>query len=332
MLNSSDIYFFKTFGFLKIKNIFNKKELSHLKKWFDHDYEAYFKTSIEKIIINSLLKNQTFMVPSFADSNLGMLNLLYDKGMFDIAQDLIGSNVRYWGSDGSLFSYNSLWHRDTATVANRCKLNLYLNSGGKNSGAFRIIPGSHIIGDEYTNLLGNACAWPDSASLGGLNEKGLLPNTRSPNQSFFRNLLLRNSLPEIPHHIIEFNEGDLLVFDDRALHCVYAPMLPKPRRLITLLFTEYVDADRSVTANSISFDRNSINDEVVGLKQMECNQYSVNAYPGQLMEFLSAKGKESYISNLGNLKPETVNIYDGVHKEQYSDLKSFLRKNYRAVK
>jgi hypothetical protein len=331
MLTSSDTYFFKTFGFLRVKNVFNKKELANLKKWFNQDYESYFKKSIQKIIINSLLKNQTFMVPSFADNNLEMLDLLYNKGMFDVARDLLGDNVQYWGSDGSLFSYNSLWHRDTATVANRCKLNIYLNSGGKNSGAFRIIPGTHIIGDEYTNLLGNACAWPEPASLGGLNENALLPNTKSPNKSFFRNLISKNNLPDIPHHIIEFNEGDLLVFDDRALHCVYAPMLPKPRRLITLLFTEYKDADRIIAANSISFDKNSINSELISLKQMECNQYSVNAYPEQLIEFLSKKGRESYISNFRNLKPVTENTYDGLHKEQHSDLKSFLRKNYRPI-
>jgi hypothetical protein len=331
MLTSSDIYFFKTFGFLKIKNVFNKKEIANLKKWFDRDYEIFFKKSIERIIFNSLLRNHTFMVPSFADNNLSMLDLLYQKGMFDIAQDLLGDNVQYWGSDGSLFSYNSLWHRDTATVANRCKLNIYLNSGGKNSGAFRIIPGSHIIGDDYTNLLGNACAWPEPASLGGLNESGLLPQTKSPNKSLLKNLISKSNLPDIPHHVIQFNEGDLLIFDDRALHCVYAPVLPKPRRLITLLFTEYADADRCVAANSIRFDKNSINSEILSLKKMECNQYSVNAYPEQLVEFLSKKGKESYISNFRSLKPETAKSYDGVHKEQYADLKSFLRKNYKPI-
>lgn len=331
MLTSSDIYFFKTFGFLKVKNLFNKKDIASLKKWFNQDYESFFKKSIESIVLNSLLRNHTFMVPSFADNNLKMLELLYDKGMFQIAQDLLGDSVQYWGSDGSLFSYNSLWHRDTATVANRCKLNIYLNSGGKNSGAFRIIPGSHIIGDQYTNLLGNACAWPEAANLGGLNENGLLPQTKSPSKSLLKNFVTKTDLPDVPHHVIQFNEGDLLVFDDRALHCVYAPILPKPRRLITLLFTEFMNTNRSVAANSISFDKDSINNEILTLKQMECNQYSVNAYPEQLIKFLSNKGKDSYISNFRNLKPQTEEIYDGIHKEQYADLKSFLRKNYTTI-
>lgn len=330
LLTEQDIYFFRTFGFLKIKNLFDKSDLKNLKAWFDSDYESFFNCSMMQILANSILKKRTYMVPSFADNDERILSLLYEKGLFDVASALLGKTMQYWGSDGSLFSYNSLWHRDTATIANRCKLNLYLNSGGKNSGAFRIIPGSHIIGDDYTNLLGNACAWPDSAYAGGLNETGLLPETKSPKNSLISNVL-KKSLPDIPHHIIEFNAGDLLVFDDRSLHCVYSPIIPKPRRLITLLFTEYLDSDRITTSNQLDYSMQKVNDEICLLKQMECNQYSVDAYPASLLNFLNSKGNYDYVSKLSHLKPNVDRGYDGIHKEQHSELRDFLRRNYREI-
>jgi hypothetical protein len=328
-LTASEINYFKMFGFLKIKNVFSRFELSMLKSNFDTAYEKYFNQSISRIILNSVVKGRTYMVPSFADNDNKILELFSDRGFFDVATSLLGPNVQYWGSDGSLFSYNSLWHRDTATLGRRCKINIYLNSGSENSGAFRVIPGSHHLGDEYTNMLGAACAWPSAANKGGLNEKGYLPNTKSPSHSIWKRLILDRDCPDIPHHIVDFKQGDALIFDDRTLHCVYAPFLPKPRRLITMLFTEMANTDRRHVSSDINFSADAINNEVSALKQMECNQYSVNAYPENLINFMKGRDMSNMVSMLKDYKPTVDKVYDGVHKTQHDELKNFLTRNYR---
>lgn len=334
MITQQEVYFFRAFGFLKFKNVFRKSELVSLKTWFDSNYEKFFNCSMKQILMNSILKHKSHIIPSFADNDERIFSLLYEKKLFDLATALLGPTMQYWGSDGCLISHHTHWHRDVATIAKRCKFNLYLNSGSANSGAFRIIPGSHKITDNYSNMLGHAVAWPEPDPLGGLNESGLLPETRSPKHSILANLFRKHSLPDIPHHIIEFSEGDLLVFDDRAIHCVYAPIIPKPRRLITLLFTEYYDRQPTTSSNTFNFSMESINDEVIQLKQWECDHYSIPTYPSNFINVLQTKGKLNHIRKLAYLKPRSDGKQEekGAYNPQSSDFKIFLRKNYRDPK
>lgn len=329
LIDKQSVNFFKTFGFLRLKAVFSAQEIKVFKRIFDSIYEASFKRKMTTILVESILRKKTYMLPSFADGNTDLLDIFIKKKLFNIPQQILGSTCQYWGSDGSLFSYNSLWHRDTATLAGRCKMNIYLNSGGQTGGAFRIIPGSHLVGDAYSNYLGNACAWPNSPYLGGLNENGVLPATRSPSASYLTTRLTRSTLEDIPHVRIDFNIGDILLFDDRAIHCVYAPVIPRPRRLITLIFSEQLREDKSVISNTLDLRKTSINEETVQLKQLECNQYNVNAYPEGLVRYLQKKQLGDLTEVFCDIRPQENRAYAGEHIAQHSDLKSFLTKNYR---
>jgi hypothetical protein len=306
--------FFDTFGYIKLIGVFDTKEVSHLEKIFRNHYEQYFKRSYLRILVDVFVRNKTFMVPSFADENVDLLDIFRQKNLFLLAKILLDSGTQYWGSDGSLFGYGSLWHRDVATRGRRLKMNIYPSSGGVFSGAFRIIPGSHKISDEYADQLGRSCAWPYAAYEGGLNEKKYFPETVKP--SSWRRILRKKN--ELPHAVIKFNKGDILLFDDRAIHCVYAPLFPKARKLITLLFCEF-------PAN----DRKNIASENIALKKMECSQYSCAPYGKNIQSYFAANGLEDMAQKFRDIEYDCDGSYSGRHSDQFDDLKKFLTQNYR---
>lgn len=307
--------FFDTFGYIKVVGVFDRREVGYLEKLFRNHYEQYFKRRYLSILIDVYIRKKTFMVPSFADENVDLLDIFRRKNLFSLAKILLGGGTQYWGSDGSLFGYGSLWHRDVATRGRRLKMNIYPSSGGLFSGAFRIVPGSHKISDEYAAHLGRACAWPYAAPEGGLNENKYFPETVKPSsweRIFFRK---RN---ELPHAVIKLNKGDLLLFDDRAIHCVYAPLFPKARKLITALFCEF-------PANDI----NKIASENIALKKMECSQYSCAPYGKDIQNYFAANGLEDMTQKFRDIEYDCDGSYSGQHKDQYDDLKEFLTQNYR---
>jgi hypothetical protein len=326
-ITQEEINFFKTFGYLRLKNVFSSSEVSFLDRHFSSYYNKFFRESFLFIKLKAILKGITCMVPSFADNQPEMMSLFLEKGLFDIPKQILGESVQYWGSDGSLFAYGSLWHRDTATLANRLKMNIYLNSGGKNTGAFRIIPGSQKMGDEYANNLSLACSWPGSSFAGGMSETRYLPATLSPRLNLFARIFKRK-LADIPHQVIEFNVGDVLIFDDRALHCVYRPLYPKVRKLITLLFNEMSIVDRVHVSQKIDMTSTSINNELRILKQLECNQYNVPCYGAGVSEIFDKYNYSSYLSMLSDIAPNCESDYKGKHIPQSEDLAKFLTKNY----
>lgn len=321
-------YFFNTFGYLKIPKVFSSKEISKLKTEFDKSYIEFFNESMMKTFLKAILKQETKMLPAFADNVDYIQNLFYEKGLFDkLPEKLLGKDYRYWGSDASLFSYGTAWHRDTATVAKNIKINLYLNSGSENFGAFRIIPGSHHIGDLYTNYLGKACAWPNVNNEGGMSEANLLPKNYSPSENFLFKKNLKNIFKkkykkiDLPHHVVPFKKGDLIIFDNRLVHSVFAPRIPKTRRLITLIFVEYPN-------NSSDTKKHGVCEELRFLKQHECNQYNVNCYSDKMINFVKNKNLEKIIGDFEKIRPQKNLKYSGIHTDQHLDLKKFLTRNY----
>jgi ectoine hydroxylase-related dioxygenase (phytanoyl-CoA dioxygenase family) len=320
--------FFNCFGFVKIKNCFNNNEINFLLNSFDNTYENYFKKSKLNLKKEALFQKKTMMVPNFVDNSPEILNLFLTRKIFDIPKVIIGKDAKYWGSDGSLFAYGSLWHRDVSLKARQAKFNLYLSDGSPSSGAFRIITGSHHIFDSYSQLLQKGCSWPRSAHLGGLSEKGFFPTTINPN-SFKAGLSRFINANEIPHIIVPFKKGDLLIFDNRTIHCVYRPFIPKIRRLVTLIFTDYPTNDYKHPALNADLSFSEINKEVMKLKEFEVLNYNVPAVGKLIKDFFIAHNYDSYIDSFKDLYPNNEKAWAGYHKMQSDDLANFLESNFK---
>jgi len=319
--------FLNAFGYVVVKNFLSSKEIEFLKQKYDGIYTKHFNDPWKNIASNTIKTKSVLMIPSFIEKDQELSEFLIEKNILELGESVIGSGAQYWGSDGSLFAHGSRWHRDTATVGRRLKMNVYLSSASAMTGAFRIIPGSHNIGDEFSNHIGRATAWPESAHLGGFSEKGYFPGTISP-VSRAKKLYLKSKKQHVPHHTISFDKGDVVLFDDRALHCVYAPVYAKLRRLITILFSEQPQQMKSHISSAINFDPKKIDEETSTLKQLECNQYSCSAYDKDFLQLLDKKGKGRYVSQMRDIHPNLDAGFDNVVRQQGIDLREFLVKNY----
>lgn len=94
-------------------------------------------------------QKRSCIVP-FIDQSAYLSSLLDDPRIVGIAASLLGDDFNYMGSDGNYYAGDTGWHSDGWHKEIRhMKIALYLDPLTRNSGALRVIPGSHHIQDGY---------------------------------------------------------------------------------------------------------------------------------------------------------------------------------------
>lgn len=94
-------------------------------------------------------QKRSCIVP-FIDQSAYLSSLLDDPRIEGIADSLLGDDFNYMGSDGNYYAGDTQWHSDAWHKDIRhMKIALYLDPLTRNSGALRVIPGSHHIHDVY---------------------------------------------------------------------------------------------------------------------------------------------------------------------------------------
>jgi ectoine hydroxylase-related dioxygenase (phytanoyl-CoA dioxygenase family) len=82
-----------------------------------------------------------------------------DPRILEIANKLLGKDFNYMGSDGNYYVGDTGWHSDgghAAGAPQHLKIAFYLDPLTRDSGALRVIPGSHRNGEGYaTDLQGH---------------------------------------------------------------------------------------------------------------------------------------------------------------------------------
>ena len=100
-------------------------------------------------------KARSCIVP-FIDQNADLSSLIDDPRILAIATTLLGQDFNYMGSDGNYYVGDTGWHSDgwhSAGKPQHLKLAFYLDPVKEDSGALRVIPGSHLDGDNYSAAL-----------------------------------------------------------------------------------------------------------------------------------------------------------------------------------
>jgi hypothetical protein len=93
-------------------------------------------------------------IAQFIDLNDRLSSLLDDPRILGIASSLLGDDFNYMGSDGNYYVGDSGWHSDGWHPELRhIKIAFYLDPLTRDSGCLRVIPGSHLLGDQYANRL-----------------------------------------------------------------------------------------------------------------------------------------------------------------------------------
>ncbi len=140
-LTQEQLDFFDTFGFLtfpglladRIEQIIADFEALFAERGGGHNGAAHDGTA------------RSCLIP-FIDQSPSLSSLLDEPRLLTIANSLLGDDFNYMGSDGNYYVGDTNWHSDGFHEVGRyMKIALYLDPVKKDSGALRVIPGTHDI-------------------------------------------------------------------------------------------------------------------------------------------------------------------------------------------
>ena len=164
----------------------------------------------------------------FVERSAALTDLIADDRIYLAVCDLLGDDVLWsgsegmWGFDDSLADHD--WHADGGWLREqmapyRLKVMLYLEPLRRDTGALRIIPGSHRSLLHESLLPFNRASLP-GGSLRYFGRRGR----------------------DVPAHAIETDPGDVVFFNNWLFHAVYGKVYP--RRSVILKFVSMPRNDR----------------------------------------------------------------------------------------
>ena len=205
MLTDNQLTQFEVFGFLVLRGMLSPEEIERARADFDVGLAAA-QQGMERSSIRGQLNW----------SNLGpetpfLSSLLEDERFFGAAQQILGEDaVGNFSNANSFDGYRTEWHPDVVDPDWRgIKFGFYLQSLDRNSGALRLIPGSHkepLLSDIRKVALKESVE-------GVVDVHGL-------------------SVEDVPAFAAESEPGDVVLFDNHTWHASYGG--GKNRKMCTL--------------------------------------------------------------------------------------------------
>lgn len=173
----------------------------------------------------------------FIDQSEYLSALLDDPRVNGVFSSLLGDDFQYLGSDGNYYVGDTGWHSDGGWPRQIIyyKMGLYLDPLTRETGAIRVIPGSHRYGEGYAEEVQSAVREPEEQwGIGGA---------------------------EVPAMALETNPGDVVVFNQGTKHSAWGG--GKRRRMFTLNCTvwhaeEQLPLMRKEVSNFARFQVDSI--------------------------------------------------------------------------
>ena len=183
MLTDQQIRHYKTFGFLVLRDLFTPEEIETLR----NEYESELNLVYSDKPFTGKERYWTYMMnprtPFYA-------SLLEDPRFCNVAEQLYGDEVIGIRTDANRYVGDTRWHPDHHADPHEdsfgVKFAFYLDPVAANSGALRLIPGSHNR------------AFQDRVRL-------TLPT-------------LELEIPEVPSYVCKSDPGDVVAFDMRCWH------------------------------------------------------------------------------------------------------------------
>jgi len=148
-LTVQHVRFFETFGFLYLPGLFAdsiEKIIASFEEVWAANGEGHNGKPHDQKARSVLVR--------FIDQHDNLRTLLVDPRIEGIAASLVGEDFNYMGSDGNYYVGDSRWHSDDWDKDIRhIKFLFYLDPLTRDTGALRVLPGSHKIGDAYAEGL-----------------------------------------------------------------------------------------------------------------------------------------------------------------------------------
>lgn len=246
-LSDEQICFFDTFGFIKFPGLFNDRidriidEFENV--WSERGQRGY------KGALHMQDRTLRSTICPFADQNEYLCTLLDDPRVVGIASALCGEDFNYLGGDGNLMSTDGNWHSDgyESDRIKMIKLGFYLDPLTHNTGALRVIPGSHRCGDKFAEDVHEATALD-------ISRPKVYPKWNITPQ-------------DIPCQVIDNTPGDLIVFNVNVKHVSLGGSTR--RRMFVLGITARFPEDRvEELQDMLAFDGRFLNDHTIGEKMI----------------------------------------------------------------
>ncbi|MBA3709225.1 MAG: phytanoyl-CoA dioxygenase family protein [Planctomycetes bacterium] len=226
MFTARDKAFFDTFGYLVCPGL-----VADSIDWIIAGFEENFRS---RNVAHDGTK-RTMFPESFIDSNERLCTLLDHPGVLAVGELVMGKDFNYAGGDGNLYAGDTGWHSDLIPptpegialklgVLN-VKIAFYLDPVTKDTGALRVIPGSHRIDDSYGRLLHEQVM--NSKETLGIDGR------------------------DVPCVALESKPGDVVVFNHLLKHAAYGG--DKRRRMFTMNCFEYCDTPEKRKMNADIF-------------------------------------------------------------------------------
>ncbi|MCX6047424.1 MAG: phytanoyl-CoA dioxygenase family protein [Chloroflexi bacterium] len=148
-LTDAQLNFFKTFGYLSFPGMMADR-LAEI----DQEFEALWAANGGGHAGKQHDGTARSCIAGFIDHSEKLSTLLDDPRITGIATSLLGENFNYMGSDGNYYVGDTGWHSDGwHKEILHIKIAFYLDPLTRDTGALRVIPGSHLIGDRYADGL-----------------------------------------------------------------------------------------------------------------------------------------------------------------------------------
>ena len=137
MLSKQQIHHFQTFGFLVLRKVFDPDEIQTIEREFDHGLDTAYR---DKPFDGSA----RHWVPMLGEETPYFAALLEDPRFCDAAEQLYGDDVIGMACDANRYVGDTRWHPDTGSLHQYgIKFAFYLDPVGPETGALRVLPGSH---------------------------------------------------------------------------------------------------------------------------------------------------------------------------------------------
>lgn len=155
-------------------------------------------------------------IARFIDHNDLLSSLIDDPRILGIATSLLGDDFNYMGSDGNYYVGDTGWHSDGWHPKQRhLKIAFYLDPVTRDTGALRVIPGSHHPEDRYAkDLQARIYKSTENWGLAG---------------------------PDIPSIALETQPGDIVCFNHNTKHAAFGGS--SSRRMFTINLCERYPED-----------------------------------------------------------------------------------------
>jgi ectoine hydroxylase-related dioxygenase (phytanoyl-CoA dioxygenase family) len=208
-LSAQQLAFYEAFGFVKVDGLF-RAEAERFSRAFDEVF-ARHEPSLVITSDDDVLQRtgrpgsrsyRDIIAPDFIDRHPELRGLRSDPRVLGIVESLLGDRYRYRASDAHRFHCDTSWHYDaygSPLSQYTVKLSFYLDRLRGDSGAIRVIPGTHDHESRFARRLQETLYRPPEE----IRERYGVP------------------ADEIPAWTLDNEPGDLVIWSFRTVHASF---------------------------------------------------------------------------------------------------------------